>query len=167
MWNNFNYLSYLECICRLVHVNRIETNRRVWAPLDRLGCVVVSAAPCTAPKYTSRIVEILEISGEAEPVVGTVSPTTRHDCHILQFSSYIYSTTGTIIYSRISRLCRCDSSCIGQLTSRMPSEMAKFETGPTKAVQCSVCNKKFSRTDHLKRHQLRRKDNLTSFHSSF
>ncbi|KUJ14468.1 uncharacterized protein LY89DRAFT_736502 [Mollisia scopiformis] len=33
--------------------------------------------------------------------------------------------------------------------------MAKFETGPTKAVQCSVCNKKFSRTDHLKRHQLR------------
>jgi hypothetical protein len=25
-----------------------------------------------------------------------------------------------------------------------------------KSVQCSICQKKFSRTDHLKRHQLRR-----------
>lgn len=49
----------------------------------------------------------------------------------------------------------------------MPSEMAKFETGPTKSVQCSVCNKKFSRTDHLKRHQLRRKDHSFLSHDRF
>lgn len=41
------------------------------------------------------------------------------------------------------------------MKDRLTSEMLKFEAGPTKAVQCSVCNKKFSRTDHLKRHQLR------------
>ena len=37
------------------------------------------------------------------------------------------------------------------------SSMAKLADGPTKGVQCSVCGKRFSRTDHLKRHQLRRK----------
>ncbi|KAK0111605.1 hypothetical protein ONS95_001952 [Cadophora gregata] len=36
------------------------------------------------------------------------------------------------------------------------SSMAKIGgDGPTKGVQCSVCGKRFSRTDHLKRHQLR------------
>ncbi|KAH7317829.1 putative C2H2 finger domain protein [Rhexocercosporidium sp. MPI-PUGE-AT-0058] len=35
------------------------------------------------------------------------------------------------------------------------SSMAKLADGPTKGVQCSVCGKRFSRTDHLKRHQLR------------
>ncbi|KAH7134459.1 fungal-specific transcription factor domain-containing protein [Dactylonectria estremocensis] len=33
--------------------------------------------------------------------------------------------------------------------------MAKLGDGPTKGVQCSVCGERFSRTDHLKRHQLR------------
>ncbi|CZT10969.1 uncharacterized protein RCO7_11021 [Rhynchosporium graminicola] len=32
---------------------------------------------------------------------------------------------------------------------------AKLESPTIKGVQCSVCEKKFSRTDHLKRHQLR------------
>ncbi|KAH6715829.1 putative C2H2 finger domain protein [Leptodontidium sp. MPI-SDFR-AT-0119] len=35
------------------------------------------------------------------------------------------------------------------------SSMQKLGDGPTKGVQCSVCGKRFSRTDHLKRHQLR------------
>ncbi|KAJ5040593.1 uncharacterized protein L3040_006245 [Drepanopeziza brunnea f. sp. 'multigermtubi'] len=37
----------------------------------------------------------------------------------------------------------------------MPSSASSNADGQTKGVQCSMCGKRFSRTDHLKRHQLR------------
>jgi hypothetical protein len=39
----------------------------------------------------------------------------------------------------------------------MPSSL---EVTTPKSVTCSICQKKFSRTDHLKRHQLRRESSL-------